>query len=237
MTTEVDNPEMAESDRSDARAPAPPHRRQARGDGSIFQKRYTDKKTGKTKKTSMLYMKFYIGGKPTVEPTGTTKHAEAKKILRRKLGEIAGGRYIPADVDKTTFAQIKDMLLDHYRANERKSLDRIEDAVAHLESFFGLSRRVRDIAADRITAYIAARRKEDAANATINRELAALKLMLRLGERAGKVVNRPYIGMLEEKRTTDAKVSSRRINSRRCSDTFPMISSRSSRSLTSPGAV
>ena len=198
MTSVAENPEMAGSDRRDARVSAPLQPRRARGDGSIFQKRYTDKKTGKTKKTSMLYMKFYIGGKPTVEPTGTTKHAEAKKILRRKLGEIASGRYIPADVDKTTFGQIKDMLLDHYRANERKSLDRVEDAVAHLESFFGLSRRVRDIAADRITAYIAARRKEDAANATINRELAALKLMLRLGERAGKVVNRPYIGMLEE---------------------------------------
>jgi len=149
MTREAENPERAGPDSSDARSPAPPHGRRARGDGSIFQKRYTDKKTGKTKKTSMLYMKFYIGGKPTVEPTGTTKHSEAKKILRRKLGEIASGRYIPADVDKTTFEQIKDMLLDHYRANERKSLDRIEDAVTHLESFFGLNRRVRDIAAYR----------------------------------------------------------------------------------------
>jgi integrase len=146
----------------------------------------------------MLYMKFYVGGTPKVEPTGTTKHTEARKILRRKLGEIATGRYIPADVDKTTFGQIKDMLVIHYRANARKSLDRVEDALTHLEGFFGLNRRVRDIAPDRITAYIAARRDEEAANATINRELAALKLMLRLGERAGKVVNRPYIGMLEE---------------------------------------
>jgi integrase len=145
-----------------------------------------------------LYMKFYVGGTPKVEPTGTTKLTKAKKILRQKLGEIATGRYIPADVDKTTFGQIKDMLVNHYRANARKSLDRVEDALTHLEAFFGLTCRVRDIAADRITAYVAARRNEEAANATINRELAALKLMLRLGERAGKVVNRPYIGMLEE---------------------------------------
>jgi hypothetical protein len=198
MTDETENPDREVSERLDARAsPRRPPRR-ARGDGSIFQKRYTDKRTGKTRKTSMLYMKFYVGGSPKVEPTGTTKHTEARKILRRKLAEIATGRYIPADVDKTTFRQIKDMLMNHYRANARKSLDRVEDALIHLEGFFGLNRRVRDIASDRITAYIAARRNEDAANATINRELAALKLMLRLGERAGKVVNRPYIGMLEE---------------------------------------
>ena len=103
-------------------------------------------------------MKFYVGAKPKIEPTGTRKLAEAKKILRRKLGEIASGRYIPADVDRTTFGQIQEMLLNHYKANERKSLDRVQDAVAHLEAFFGLKHRVRDIASDRITAYIAARR-------------------------------------------------------------------------------
>ncbi len=163
-----------------------------------FQKRYTDKKTGKTKKTLMLYMKFYIGGKPTVEPTGTTKHAEAKKILRRKLGEIASGRYIPADVDKTTFEQIKDMLLDHYRANERKSLDRVQDAVTHLEGFFGRNRRVRDIAADRITAYIAARRKrrrgerDDQSGTRGSQADAAAWGAGREG------CQPPYIGMLEE---------------------------------------
>jgi integrase len=45
---------------------------------------------------------------------------------------------------------------------------------------------------------MAARRYEKAANATINRELSALKLMLRLGKRAHNVVNLPYVGMLEE---------------------------------------
>jgi hypothetical protein len=177
---------------------APEQRRRARGDGSIFQKTYMDKRTGGTKKTETLYMKFYVGGKPVVESTGTTKLSEAKKELRRRLNEVAGGRYTPADVEKTTFGDIKAMGLDDYRANGRKSLDRFEDAVAHLNGFFLDSMRVRAITPDRITAYTAARRDAGAANATINRELSALKRMLRLGERAGKVVGRPYIGMLEE---------------------------------------
>jgi hypothetical protein len=104
---------------------------------------------------------------------------------------------VPADIEKTTFEQIKAMALDHYRANGRRSIDRFEDAAAHLSGFFALARG-RDITPDRIMTYMAARREENAANATINRELAALKLMLRLGERASKVTHRPYIGMLEE---------------------------------------
>ena len=40
--------------------------------------------------------------------------------------------------------------------------------------------------------------KTKAANATINRELAALKGMFRLAERAGRVAQRPYVEMLHE---------------------------------------
>ena len=37
---------------------------------------------------------------------------------------------------------------------------------------------------------------DDAANATINRELAALRRMFRLGERSNKVAQRPFIDLL-----------------------------------------
>ena len=58
-------------------APVVKPRRRERGDGSIFQKRYTDKRTGETKKTAMLYMKFYVGGKPVTEPTGNVARNKA----------------------------------------------------------------------------------------------------------------------------------------------------------------
>lgn len=45
---------------------------------------------------------------------------------------------------------------------------------------------------------MAARQAAEAANATINRELAALKRMFRLGEIAGKIAQRPCIPMLQE---------------------------------------
>jgi len=56
----------------------------------------------------------------------------------------------------------------------------------------------RDITADRVTAYVARRREEGAANATINRDLAALKRAFRLAHRAGGVGAVPHISLLHE---------------------------------------
>ncbi|MGO8843441.1 MAG: tyrosine-type recombinase/integrase [Methyloceanibacter sp.] len=55
-----------------------------------------------------------------------------------------------------------------------------------------------DIAGDRVASYIAYRQDEKAAPATINRELAALKRAFRLGEKVGKVIQRPEVSMLRE---------------------------------------
>jgi len=55
-----------------------------------------------------------------------------------------------------------------------------------------------DITGDRIASYVVHRQDEKAAAATINRELAALKRAFRLGEKVGKVIQRPEVSMLRE---------------------------------------
>ncbi len=55
-----------------------------------------------------------------------------------------------------------------------------------------------DIQEGRIKAYVRTRLDQGAANATINRELAALKRAIRLGEVAQKVAREPYISLLKE---------------------------------------
>ncbi len=167
-----------------------------RGSGSLFREKYRDKKTGQVKVCRTWTMKLWVNGKPWKRSSGATSRALANKKLEQWKAEVRQGIYVP-DADTTRFDDLSTLLINEYRANGRKSLDRIEDAVDHLgEVFKGF--RVRAISMDRILAYVRQRQEQEAANATINRELAALKRMFRLGEKAGKVVHRPAIDMLQE---------------------------------------
>src|SRR5581483_8344062 len=115
-------------------------------------------------------------------------------------GAIAAGLPAGPDVEKTTFADLAAMLRADYAANGKRSADRAERSLAHLAEAFGQDRAIM-LTSDRITAYAAARQAAGAKPATVNRELSALKRMLRLAQRAGKVGVLPYIGMLEERNT------------------------------------
>ena len=167
-----------------------------RGSGSLFRERYRDRKTGQLKVCRTWMMKLWVGGKPLKRSARTTSRAVASKQLEHWKAQLRQGTYVP-DADQTRFEDLATLLLDEYCANGRKSLDRVKAAVDHLKQFF-TGWRAQAISTDRILAYVRHRQQQQAANATINRELAALKRMFRLGERAGKVVRRPFIDLLQE---------------------------------------
>jgi len=113
------------------------------------------------------------------------------------MAEIGRGRLIGPDAEKTTYEDLEQMLLDHYRTNGLRSLGRVKGALQHLRSFFSRALAL-EITADRILRYVVYRQEQRAANATINRELASLRRMFILGERSEKIVKRPHIVLLRE---------------------------------------
>jgi hypothetical protein len=142
-----------------------------RGSGSIY----------KQKNSAVYWVKYYRNGKAYRESTRTTNKQEAKDFLKQRLGEIATGNFYGPITERVTIAELADDFLRDYRINERKSLDDVEARwTLHLAPFFGHMRAC-EVSSDLIARYVDSRREQKASNASINREMAALKRMFRLG--------------------------------------------------------
>jgi site-specific recombinase XerD len=99
--------------------------------------------------------------------------------LRQRLGQISEGRFFDLRPERVRFEELVQDFLNDYRINGKRSLDKAERSVRHLQRFFGAMRAV-DITTDKVRTYIIERQGEAVSNAEINRELAALKRMFNL---------------------------------------------------------
>jgi len=105
-----------------------------RGEGRIFQDRYRDRATGEWRTCETWTIRWYSGGRHHKQGGFETEKA-ARRELRARQEASAQGLYVPG-ADGTTFENLATLLLDEYRANGRRSLDRADDAVSHLREFF-----------------------------------------------------------------------------------------------------
>jgi len=155
---------------------------------------YSRKWTTNGKEHEAWGVRYRLNGKYKSEIIGPKKtHAEAKarqlyKDHEERVLGVAEGR---------RFADLSSLFLDHKRRQERH-MEAIELRVRNLaKQFDGVP--LEDITAESIDSYISKREADGVSNATINRELAVLRNMLRLAVRKWRWLRQePYFELLRE---------------------------------------
>jgi len=83
-------------------------------------------KRGKT-----YWLKYYRNGKPYYESTKSSKETEAKRLLKKREGEISEGKLPGVYFDRVKFDELSEDLLRDYRINQKKSLVRVNRGIEH----------------------------------------------------------------------------------------------------------
>lgn len=169
-------------------------KRSRRGTGSIFRFKGRD----------VWWIKYHRDGKPIRETSGSCKVKDAEKLLAKRLAEIQNNTYIDPKEQKVTVADLYGALETNYRIMARTPEIGADKATraerrwkARLEKHFGHI-RVRKLTTDDLNKYVVWAQGEGLTNATINRDMAALRRAFYLAQEARKIESVPKFPHLTE---------------------------------------
>lgn len=141
------------------------------------------------------WMKWYYQGLLKRQSTKTSNRESAKLIAKKKELDFIKG--IGIETHRLTFRDLIQEVIDDYNLNNKRSMKRLNGSIKHLRGFFS-GKKIQDISEVDISNYKKQRNKEGAANATINRELAALRRGFNLLKEKKQIYNMPFIKLLSE---------------------------------------
>jgi integrase len=145
------------------------------------------------------YLDATLHGRRIRRSLRTANRQEAIAKARQLIAKLDQAGPVALRAHRTTFEDLVQWIVDDYESNKRRSIGKLLKTIARLRSTFGGWRATRITDGD-VAEYIDRRRREGAANATINRELAALKRSFRLATRRKRVSHDdiPNIDFLKE---------------------------------------
>jgi integrase len=151
------------------------------------------------KRGNVWWIRYYRNGQRQEESAHTSKREVARDLLRQREGDVAKGAPLSAKIGRLRFEEAAADLLTDYQVNGKRSHKNLKNTIIDgaLEPWFR-GRRMASLTTADVRAYVAHRQEDGYANATINRELSAIKRMFTLAIQAGKLLQRPYIPMLAE---------------------------------------
>jgi integrase len=164
------------------------------GVGRIF-KRKMKLADGRVVEDPIWHVAFYHRGKEYRLSSQTDNEVQARKFLKKKLGELGRGRFVPNE-ERVAFEDLCKLIRADYAVNDYRSAATLNFTISHLESFFKFDRAV-DITPDRVLSYQQKRLSEGAARRTVNLEVATLGRMLTLAVDLAKISWRPKFKLLE----------------------------------------
>lgn len=153
---------------------------------------------------NVWWAKYRVGGQVVRVSTGCERKRAAQDWLDIRAGKIAAGEPVPVKLDQITYDELRKDLDAAYAVKAIRSLADAERRMRCLDAAFSGWRAV-NITESAIDVYVATRRTEKVpgtdrlvAPATINRELAQLRRLLRLAYRRRKLAHVPTVTMLPE---------------------------------------
>jgi site-specific recombinase XerD len=176
------------------------------GIGKIFRRRWQHP-DGTWVESAYWSIRFPFAGDSRVEATKCTTEADARKVLKQRIQEIARGTFVP-NQEKVYLLELVDLLKAHYLHNNLRALrDALYKTRSLLEFFDGV--RVPTIAAKEINAFVKWRLDQGKTTATVNGDLRCLRVLFHLGAQQ-KVISKaivPEIQLLKGENKRDGFIN------------------------------